>query len=70
MVNVEYGGSSTRLPLIVVKGSGPCLFGRNWLSHIRLDWPSVCHVSSQSGVQAVLDEFPAVFRDELGCYRG
>ena len=70
MVNVEYGGSSTLLPLVIVKGSGPCLFGRNWLSRIRLDWPAVCRVSSQCLVQPVLDEFPDVFRDELGRYRG
>ncbi|XP_043204899.1 uncharacterized protein K02A2.6-like [Amphibalanus amphitrite] len=70
MVNVEYGGNTTRLPLIVVKGSGPCLFGRNWLSHIRLDWPSVCRVAPPCSVQPILEEFPEVFRDELGCYRG
>ena len=69
VVNVEYGGSSTRLPLVMVKGAGPCLFGRNWLSHIRLDWPAVCRVSSACRVQPILDEFPDVFRDELGRYR-
>ena len=41
-VNVQYGGQAQRLPLIVVEGSGPWLFGRNWLGHIRLDWPSIC----------------------------
>ena len=54
----------------MVRGNGPCLFGRNWLTHIRLDWPSVCHVSPQCPVQPVLVEFPEVFRDERGCYRG
>ena len=82
MVNVQYGGSCTRLPLVIVKGSGPCLFGRNWLSQIRLDcatkssnqirldWPTVCRVSSLYSVEPILDEHPDVFRDELGCYRG
>ena len=69
-VEVDYDGTSTRLPLIVVEGDGPCLFGRNWLSHIRLDWPTVCRVSPECRVQPILDEFPDVFRDELGCYRG
>ena len=41
-VNVQYGGQAQRLPLIVVEGGGPWLFGRNWLGHIRLDWPSIC----------------------------
>ena len=31
------------LNLVVVKGMGPCLFGRNWLHHIHLDWKKHCH---------------------------
>ena len=29
------------LPLIIVTGSGPALFGRNWLSKIMLDWERI-----------------------------
>ena len=31
MVNVTYGGNVYELPLQIVEGNGPCLFGRNWL---------------------------------------
>ncbi|XP_043231561.1 uncharacterized protein LOC122386445 [Amphibalanus amphitrite] len=69
-VNVQYGGQAQRLPLIVVEGGGPWLFGRNWLGHIRLDWPSICRVTAETRVQPILDEFADVFKEELGCYRG
>ena len=69
-VNVGYNGGTTRLPLIVVKGDGPWLFGRNWLEHIRLDWPAICRVAEPTRMQPILDEFPDVFKEELGCYRG
>ena len=29
------------LPLLVVKGEGHSLLGRNWLQEIRLDWQSI-----------------------------
>ena len=36
-MTVEYKGQAVQLPLIVVKGEGPSLFGKNWLEHLRLD---------------------------------
>ena len=36
-VNIHYKGQTANVPLLVVKGSGPSLLGRNWLGHIRLD---------------------------------
>ena len=35
-VQVYYEGQSASLPLIVVKGDGPTLLGRNWLGTIRI----------------------------------
>ena len=29
------------LPLIIVEGNGPTLFGRNWFNVIKLNWPSI-----------------------------
>ena len=34
-VEVRYTGQTVRLPLVIVKGSGPALMGRDWLGHIR-----------------------------------
>ena len=36
-VDVEYNGQQQKLPLFVVKNGGPALFGRQWLSKIKLD---------------------------------
>ena len=70
MVDVRYGEQCARLPLIVVRGEGPFLFGRNWLHHVRLDWPSICHMTTRRQAQSVATEFSEVFSDGLGCYRG
>ena len=70
MVDVQYGDVSVRLPLVIVGGDGPCLFGRDWLARIKLDWSSVCVMTASSHVDAVLAEFPDVFSGELGCFRG
>ena len=37
-VHVQYGDQTSDLPLLVVRGVGPALLGRDWLQHIRLDW--------------------------------
>ena len=46
-VKVEHEGQQSLLPLIVVDGQGPPLFGRNWLQKIRLNWMSIKQVSTQ-----------------------
>ena len=33
-VRVKYGGQEVTLPLLIVKGEGPSLLGRNWLEEI------------------------------------
>ena len=41
MVDVKYGKQHKQLPLYVVKGDGPSLLGRNWLTEINLNWKSL-----------------------------
>ena len=38
---VGHEAQLAKLPLVVVEGEGPSLFGRDWLSKIRLDWKSI-----------------------------
>ena len=39
--DIEYQLQKCQLPLIIVKHPGPTLLGRNWLYHIRIDWPQI-----------------------------
>ena len=38
---VKYEEQQYNLPMLVVDGDGPSLFGHNWLSVIILDWKSI-----------------------------
>ena len=69
-VNLAYNGQTApQMPLIVVRGSGPSLLGRDWLSHIRLDWSQIHHFHTVS-LQAVLDRHQEVFQEGLGTMKG
>lgn len=70
---VSYEGQSVLLPLIVVKGEGPALCGRNWLQKLTLNWKKIKHVSQvhqPKTLQEVLDSCPEVFKEELGTLIG
>ena len=68
-VKVQYQDQEAQLQLIVVRGSGPSLFGRNWLSAIRLDWRAI---NAVKGVRlaGVLEQHSALFEPGLGTLRG
>ena len=75
-VDVVYAAQSHKLLLIVVQGNGTSLLGRNWLSHIRLNWneifsvPIVGQVKSRT-LNEVLSKHAQVFRSDcLGEIRG
>ena len=69
-VNVTYKGQTCKeMPLIVVKGNGPSLLGRNWLSKLTLDWQEIHCMLSQS-LQVLLDAHQAVFQEGLGKMEG
>lgn len=70
LARVAYGDQSADLPLIVVKGNGPSLCGRNWLEKIKLDWKTIKMVSENTktpkSIPDVLAKYSQVFKDELG----
>ena len=53
-----------------LKGEGPSLLGRNWLSAIKLDWQQIFKVEVNHTLQGVLHCFCAVFKEELGTVKG
>ena len=54
------------LPLVVIRGSGPSLLGRNWLQHIRLDWQSIKQLKMSDELEALLEKYKEVFCSTLG----
>ena len=69
-VTVKYGNQEADLPLMVVKGPGPSLLGRDWLSTIRIDWKSLAvHKTTGDPLSEILDRHKNLFRKELGLAR-
>ena len=85
-VSVEYMGSQHTLPLLVVREGTTALFGRNWLSDVKLDWknlpglnhigPLPCYSSANpvppenQTLESVLEQYSELFQPQLGCYIG
>ena len=69
VVDVVYGKQKAQLVLIIVAGSGPTLFGRNCLQHLRLNWKRIAVVTTppkQVSLSNLFAEHPSIFREELG----
>ena len=66
-VQVNYEGQRATLPLIVVKGDGPTLLGRDWLASIRIDWYKI-HYTPSVGLQNLLEKYDVIFHEQLGSF--
>ena len=63
-----------QLPLIVVEGQGPSLFGRNWLEEVNLDWKEIAKVntvttaakSTSEQLDKLIQQYKDVISDKLG----
>ena len=69
-VTVSYEQQQAQLPLIVVRGTGPSLFGRNWLAKIRVNWESIYKVHADDALAKVLTTHKKVFEEGLGKLKG
>ena len=58
-VQIDCGGQSADLPLVVVWIGGPDLLGRNWLQSLQLDWQQI-HLWNEP-LHEVLNRHSAVF---------
>lgn len=67
-VQVTYQDQITNLPLQIIKGKRPSLFGGNWLRNIQLNWVSIEKISCD--LDNVLAKHKTVFNDELGTTQG
>ena len=70
MVEVEYESQKATLPVVVVKGNGPNLFGRNWMLSVRLNWNKINAVTHHSTLDSVLQKHSSVFQSRIGLLKG
>ena len=68
-VKVQSYRQEAQLPLLVVKGEGPSLLGRNWLTKLQLNWHKISVRTNQS-LEHILKQHGSVFKDELGTLKG
>ena len=64
-VEVKYQGYTGQHDLYVVAGNGPSLIGRDWLTHIRLDWGSIKSVARSDAnleVEKLMEKYASVFQ--------
>ena len=66
-VDVKYEDQEAKLPLLIVPGNGPALWGRSWLSTVRLNWATINFVTQ--GIRPLLALYPELFKEELGTLR-
>ena len=78
-VHLTYQDQSADVPVLVVEGSVPPLFGRDWLSHIKLDWKKIRSIrvsdtglpqDVKSRLHTVIQSYPEVFKPGLGTIKG
>ena len=67
-VTVKYNDQVQQLPLLVVAGDGPSLWGRDWLAAIQLNWAHIKQV--RTGLEPLLQKYSEVFQEELGTLKG
>lgn len=78
-MHLKYQDQSATLPLLVVEGSGPSLFGRDWLTQVKLDWKKICSIrvsdsdlsqAVRSKLHTTIQSHPNVFQPGLGAIKG
>ncbi|KAL6457444.1 hypothetical protein MHYP_G00344070 [Metynnis hypsauchen] len=68
-VSVKMNKQRAKLPLYVVEGASPPLFGREWLRKIQIDWQEIKTIREET-LEGVLQRHSEVFKKELGTLRG
>ena len=64
-VTVQYEESIRTLPVVVVPGHGPNLFGRDWLAQLKLNWETIFW-TQRASLSQVLHAHKEVFDEKLG----
>jgi hypothetical protein len=70
-VSVSYDDQKSVVTLLVVKGDGPNLFGRNWLKIFKLHWSRLCKLTKETeSLETILSSHSCLFEGGLGTVSG
>lgn len=73
-VHVKYRSQELDLPIIVTKGKGVPLMGRDWLSKIKLNWHHINAVrqanQQKPKLEDIVQQYPKLFDGKLGTITG
>ncbi|XP_064479086.1 uncharacterized protein K02A2.6-like [Ornithodoros turicata] len=69
-VRVRWKSKDYLLPLLVVKGTGCSLLGRNWFQPLNIKISGVNNVSAATSIDALLSKFSSVFADPCEGHAG
>lgn len=67
-VVVTLGDKEALCELMVVSGSTPSLLGRNWFKALGISVSGLCW--SEDKITPLMEEFPELFKEKLGEYKG
>ena len=62
-VNVKVNGRKKQLVLFIVEGDGPSLLGRDWLTHLQLDWQQIAKVDYTNKLENRLQNYEEIFKE-------
>ena len=66
-MHVKGEGQEEVLPVLVVKGAGPNLMGREWLNKIKANFWEVYSLTNQHSFEELLEKHSVVFKEKLSC---
>ena len=73
-VHVQYQTQQVNLPIVVTKGKGLALMGRDWLSKLKLDWHQISNIQQANPpkpkLEDIVQQFPKLFDGKLGTIKG
>ena len=73
-VHVRYNAQGAHLPVIITKGDGVALMGRDWLFTLKLNWKEISPVYQTNfpkpELEDLVQQYPALFDGKLGTIKG
>lgn len=71
LVDVRFKDMSKKLKVLIARGEGPNLLGRDWFPELKIELSGILHVRVDSGhVGSILDKYRNIFQPGLGKYTG